>query len=791
MMRLIGLIVFLILTALQPALAERVKVRSGDHDGFSRLAFDFLSPVSWKIGRVERGYQIQFQGRDLAFDVGGVFRRISRKRIKTLEVSDEGANITLVVECLCYADAFEFRPGLLVVDIKDGPPPQDSPFETVFGTDEVSGDRVLAATEKEPIKEHFVDDTPDYPGSNPAESNGQTDLKLPLFTGSDPAPDTMAAPQIPVDMETAQNQEQLQNLAQMQNNILLQIGRATAQGLLEANVSLPAPETTSGQPETRLAQRDERERAQSDAPPLSQPHVNIRVENSIERAVQEALPKSISGGDGKNCLPAKMFEIESWGNKDFPLEKISDLRRSVVGEFDKADEKTVGLLVKAYIYAGFGAEAESVLRAFDMNPENADVLLAMSRIVDQRGVSDQKTLANQIACDSGAALWAALSVKELPAPADVNSEAITRAFFRLPKHLRLNLGPELVRKFLVQGDLETARVLRNAIARSTGEDSTEIRLLDARLDEENGHHGALEQVLEQSLQDSDPVSPEAMAELLEIKLRNKSEISEDLLRLAQSYAFEQKGAAIGDRLDRDIILAEAAKGNLEDVLAALGKEAAAASANEQYDDNFWEEVLLLAEENAGDVPFLKFLFSVRKDLLSRQFSQKTRRVLAARLLENGFADFADRVLQAKEIMSSEDRILLAKIKLAKGLSDQALDLLAAETGTQAAELRGSIYEQTGDFANAAQEYEKAAAGQKRLSAIWREGNWKQLETAESEPLQSAAKIMLKGPAIPDSPNSAPVRELAADRAMLKESATMRRSIEELLNMFSSGASGGS
>lgn len=115
------------------AWAENAKVRSGEHAGFSRLVVTLAEPAAWKFGRSEDGYELRLDRAGVIFDLAQVFTRIPKTRIGAVASMGE-SRLTVTANCACHAETFEFRPGILVIDLKDGAPPEGSRFETVLDT---------------------------------------------------------------------------------------------------------------------------------------------------------------------------------------------------------------------------------------------------------------------------------------------------------------------------------------------------------------------------------------------------------------------------------------------------------------------------------------------------------------------------------------------------------------------------------------------------------------------------------------------------------------------------------
>ena len=114
-----GLILALVLLA-WPAWGQTVRVQSGEHDDFTRLALIFPSAPDWQLARTAGGYVLSVKGAAPAYRLDEVFRRIPRTRLTALSADPATGELRLEVGCACHATAFAFRPEILVIDLRDG-----------------------------------------------------------------------------------------------------------------------------------------------------------------------------------------------------------------------------------------------------------------------------------------------------------------------------------------------------------------------------------------------------------------------------------------------------------------------------------------------------------------------------------------------------------------------------------------------------------------------------------------------------------------------------------------------
>lgn len=112
-----------------PAVSAPVVVKSGEHDGFTRLVMDYGHPIVWQMGRTEDGYELRIADESPGYDLTEAFKLIGKSRLAAIWADPTSGDLRLGIACACHAIPFEFRPGIVVIDLSDGPPPKGSSFE--------------------------------------------------------------------------------------------------------------------------------------------------------------------------------------------------------------------------------------------------------------------------------------------------------------------------------------------------------------------------------------------------------------------------------------------------------------------------------------------------------------------------------------------------------------------------------------------------------------------------------------------------------------------------------------
>ena len=120
-MRAIVAGILLVLLA-QTAAAQTVTVRSGEHDGFTRLVFDLPQSRDWTLTDegAGTGIDLVLDGAALLFDTDRVFDRIATDRVASVEALDARNGVRIGLNCRCDVSAFRFGEAMLVLDIRDG-----------------------------------------------------------------------------------------------------------------------------------------------------------------------------------------------------------------------------------------------------------------------------------------------------------------------------------------------------------------------------------------------------------------------------------------------------------------------------------------------------------------------------------------------------------------------------------------------------------------------------------------------------------------------------------------------
>ncbi|AMY68036.1 hypothetical protein [Frigidibacter mobilis] len=420
---LVRLMAVLLSVLAAPASAETFRLRSGEHADFSRLVLDGLpADVSWALGRAGSEYELRLALEGAAFDAGQVYRLIPRSRLLAVE-DVGGAALRLRVAANHHAIAFRTGSGALVIDIRAGPPPAGSRFEQALDQQgaptpapAVEGVGYRPVVEPSPRLEVFW-----RGGLGAAADSAPSAPPLPSASTLPLAP-TLPDPRV----------------VQAEADLMLQLSRAAAQGLVEIDVPdprRPIGPTTPGAPDTSAAAAEAEtqpatEQAGVPPPEMSQAgppgepapagHFAIHAETSIDRAMANTIERPAVTSAGETCLPNAAVDLAAWGDARPFSEQLADAQVSLLGEFDRPDPTAVERLVKLYLYHGFGAEARASAAAFGLQGDSANLLLTLAQILDDGHARAPGPLAGMADCDTAVALWAVLAEPRIAPGATVN-----------------------------------------------------------------------------------------------------------------------------------------------------------------------------------------------------------------------------------------------------------------------------------------------------------------------------------------------------------------------------------
>ena len=519
-----------------PAGAQPIRVRAGEHPGFTRVVLPGVADAGWRIGRVDGGYGVQIDGNDLNIDVSAAFAMIPRHRLTQIEPGPEPGSLRLGIGCDCHLRAFVLARGALVIDIADGAPTAASAFELPLR----GGDAAQGAIVPEPR-----DPLPPFWRRTAPGANAPGNVLPP------PAPGPRADP--PAENFRVGVSEDL---------LRWQLSRAIAQGL----VTLSDAPLTDGpvDAEAAVGPPEAADIAGDEGIPIAD---HVTAQTAFDRAFPDATRTMAT--DAAACPPADSLHVAAWGTDAEPLAQLVAARQALLGEFDRPNVQATIDLARLYIRFGWGVEARALVRAYPLESADGQLLPALAGVLEGDDPADGDPLASIALCGDDGAFWAFVGTPGAELPEKEGREALLRVYAGLPPTLRSLLLEHLTRRFLQAGDRNGAQILRDAaglVAEPGVSDAAGLGAIDAEIGL-NG--GSAERLAEALLRVGVRPDPGAVILAIDGLVDAGKPVARPLAEIASGLAFEYRAEPIGADVGRAAVVAHAAAGDFTGAEAAL------------------------------------------------------------------------------------------------------------------------------------------------------------------------------------------------------------------------------
>jgi hypothetical protein len=734
---LIGLLCLVVaITGPLASSAGPAQITSGEHPGFTRLVVQFDHPLDWQLGRTLDGYALRTQQDRPAYDLAKAFDLIGKSRLAAIWADPKTGDLHFGIACTCYVIPFEFRPGIVVVDLRDGAPPKGSSFEQPLDSP------VPAIGPPEQAK-------PPAPAVVAATSYDWTDLAL-KRGGTEPGGATTANPtatyfQSPVAVDPA--------LEPLRLSLIEEMGRGASQGI----VDMAKPKKT---PEPHVAEGD--------------PSVQIHLGETPDLMIhQKGVGRAPLTAQGALCITDDQVDVPSWGSSRRISDQIGPEREGLTVEFDRPDPDAVTRATRFQLFMGFGAEARSLTRAFQADLPDKAIWDSMAHILDDEP-DPAPAFAGMQDCDTAAALWSVLGDPvSLPAD-DVGKAAILRSFSALPAHLRRQLGPRLVNHFLAAGDIPVATGLRDAVVRAPGDPGPEIVVMQAAMERALGRPVQSEGHLEPMAAKPGPSSTEALLALVEQKANLGQTVGYDQVLALEEALKERQGGADAPRYQHALVLARAASGDFDGAFAEASQSPEA-----------WPTVWKLLAQAGPDSALLTHA-ALAPGQAPPTGAKAATALIADRLLGLGLADQAAAWLAQAE---HPPNLLAARIDLAQGQAQAALSRLESDDSPMALGVKAAALQALNDEKGAADLYAQLGKPEEQWAAVGRSQAWDVLAREGPAPWKAVAEMV--APASDSSQTSVapngPDGMLTRNKALVAQSAATRDAVAALLDSVKSPA----
>ena len=710
------------------ALAGPVAVTSGEHPGFTRLVLQYAAAVNWQVGRTLDGYVLRVEGVRPAYDTAKAFDLIGKSRLAALWSDPKTGDLHIGIGCACYAMPFEFRPGIVVLDLHDGPPPRGSSFELPLDTPIPAVEPAVVA--------HTPEAAPAYDWT-----------KLALSAHGSPSSAALgldALTPLAPDLATVDS-----GLEPLRQSLIEEMSRGASEGIVD--MAKPHHTADSG-------------------PSEGDPSVQIHLGETPDMVIRQ---KGENSGTltavGTICATDDQLDLASWGSDRPVWGQIGPERQGLTAEFDKPDPDAVTRAARFLIFVGFGAEARAMIRAFPDDLPDTAIWNSMGRILDDdpdpnpafKGMED---------CDTAAALWATLADPEARPRGETGTSAVLRNFSSLPPHLRRLLGPRLVDHFLAVGDMSVAIALRDSVLRAPGDPDPRIILMQAAMSRATGEHAKSEAQLEPLAHNPGPASGDALVALVEQRVALGQTVDFAQVQVLEELLKERKGGSEAPAYQRALILARAASGDIDRAFAESVESPDTESALWQVLAQSGSDSALLAHATLEDgvVPPLA--------------AKASATIIADRLLNLGMADQAAQWVQLPD---QAPVLLRARISLAQGKANDAMALLADDNTQAALAIKAQALQALNDDTAAAEVFATMGQPDEQWAAISRAKGWDAI-AKDGPDVWKAVAGLVTNPAEADAgtgkvPTPVEVGPLARNKALVEQSAATRGAISALLD----------
>lgn len=596
----------------QAAAAETVRVRTAEHGQFTRVVVDFSGAPAWTLGRVGSAYELRTGSPEIEYDLRDVYRRIYAGRLVSIDAASPG-DLRFVTGCDCTLTTELRANGWLIIDISDGPPPANNPYEV------------------------SLEDADDRPMPWQLRPDGSKPIEIPVTTA-------LTAPQVlPMDPD-----EHIRRAAaDLRADLAEEIGRAAVIDLVELapGVSAESLRQPVPHPINPPAPPGPADEAIAAGP-------NMRIITEAERALSERSPPSAA--DPSQCARLEtVLNPNTWIEGGIGPAGIHLDRKTLIDLGGEAYMNGYRDLIRGYLYLTFGREALAVLAAAPDSLAHASLYGALATIVEGQTV-EHSPLSGLSGCAGHTGLWARLA--DPGAVAHKGDTTRPAAFAVWPEHLRRILGPRLVTAYLEAGDTETAQTIFRAVARVADPADPAFQLLASQLGAPESRTATQSRALTEIARSHRPESAPALVEIIDARIDEGVPVGADLAMEAGALAFEMSEPENAKELRAAEIRALIHDGSWKAASLRL-------NADEPLPDRgeLLSTLIFDAVESASD-PDLLWLAA--KMAGESQVSRGARQKMAERVAKMGLADMARSSLDlGAAVPTAAERRILAEIAL--------------------------------------------------------------------------------------------------------------------------------
>ncbi|MCG7521098.1 hypothetical protein [Ruegeria sp. Ofav3-42] len=473
------------------AQAQDIQVRSGEHDGYTRLVAQVPPGTSWVLSQTKSGARLSVELDKATFNTGSVFRRLTKNRLAAISQSKPGGALEMQFGCDCVASAFLFKNTMIVVDIAPGTalPPISAEIPPPV--------LPKAPKEKDPL----------------AEAQDLKALELPLLG---------------------------LNAQRFENQLSTLLLRGADRDLVDLNLAPIGP---------RLSVPEDGPPIPPDL------NTNIHVTSVLDGLNGLLGPSLPQLEKRPPCISSAELGFDRWsGAGPFP-EQVASLRGALFQEFDRIDKEKALKLARLYAYSGFGAEALQALDLLGQQSPQADRVAAIARYLDDGQLTAPNPFTSLQRCESDAALWALLIDGRVQNDARLQSieQSFVRLPDHLRRHVGPTLAEILTDADKLEAARRVLRAV-DRVESEVSTDTSQAKAKVAAAEGDGPRAEALlNKVITSS--DADLEAPLALARLVDKRWAERGSISPQELDLAAAYVVELRRSELEPLMTRTQIVA--------------------------------------------------------------------------------------------------------------------------------------------------------------------------------------------------------------------------------------------
>ncbi|SFR00725.1 hypothetical protein [Poseidonocella sedimentorum] len=742
------------------ATAQTVTVRSGEHDGFTRLVLDLPRALEHRLETDLGRLEVIFDQPSLQFDTSEVFDRISRDRVAEIGSASGSGKLEVDLGCACVAQEFWHLGRYLVIDIYG-----DEALIDRSTASETSPDLALPTLLSLGASVQGLSF-----GSGPAFAPAASVATVPA-----PKPETTLPPvRASRDALLASLEEQTlhrEEISELERNLSESIGLAASQGLLQANTQNTPVEVPEPAPPSARAIETPDPEPEPLAPTVPQVHATSTAGTNLEEIADILNEENAT----RYCGDPDYFDLAEWGGDGDFLPQRAHLIANLFDSRGNLAHDNVLSLSRLFLHYGFGAEAKEAANLRKDETEALEIAKALSDVLEYQSKREIPSLARYRNCGSERTLWSVLgSYSTEPLDEDVE-QSVVRAFARLPGPVQIATAAPLGERLAAAGHAQTAKAILRYLVRENEFTTESVDLVAVRL-EASPHLSAEQQArLAEIAVGNSPEAADAMTEWLLRGLKKDATIAPEMIELAGVMIVENDGADVAVPLRKAFLRALLHNRSLDEALTNFDDMASEFSA-EDYRTMLDAVMADMAE--FGEVePFLKRVLALNGEELD-VLESSTSIALADRLVDLGLTNAALDILERPTLASSQERdMLAARAYLLEKRPGRVLDALAAYDDDAAREMRGRAYQIAGQHAEAIESLKDSEDTRDLVASAWELEDLALVgEVGETDEQALAEAVVAAQDVLPQ-----PDAPLASGREIIDLSADLRARLTQYLS----------